>query len=252
MNTILPIYYNWHICWIAFCWYVQIACQWMDLSVTLRHSAAGWMAVAEGRHPRDKPERDLFCWARACRVWESDVIKWLKWCLHYLEYPGVQHDHDQAGDVEGSEGWVEDEVRVVEHANYRLWVLKRPRCTQIAGQSRVVLERVCTCNIVQIKCFYWKLQTIQRYLPGGRSIQYKPFWYITQARYNLRTLRPMKFCDNQFATFGSSKLDQNDWLDYSNNAATWILVRGTRFIASTNFIHSNISLAMKVELFDKE
>ena len=83
LNKILSIYYNWHICWIAFCWYVQIACQWMDLdlSVTLRHSAAGWMAVAEGRHPRDKPERDLFCWARACRVWDSDVINWLKWCL---------------------------------------------------------------------------------------------------------------------------------------------------------------------------
>ena len=28
--------------------------------LTLRHSAAGWMAVAEGRHPRERPERVLF------------------------------------------------------------------------------------------------------------------------------------------------------------------------------------------------
>ena len=36
--------------------------------LTLRHRAAGWMAVAEGRHPRERPERVLFWRARACRV----------------------------------------------------------------------------------------------------------------------------------------------------------------------------------------
>ena len=52
----------------------------------------------------------------------QDVMTFL-----YLEYPGVEDDHDQAGDVEGSEGRVDDEVRVVKHADNRVRILKRPR-----------------------------------------------------------------------------------------------------------------------------
>ena len=57
----------------------------------------------------------------------------------HLEYPGVEDDHDQAGDVEWSERRVEDEVRVVEHADHWLWVLKRPRRIHIISQSSIAL-----------------------------------------------------------------------------------------------------------------
>ena len=38
-----------------------------------------------------------------------------------LEYPGVEDYHDQAGDVEGSQRRVDNEVRVVEGAED--WIL---------------------------------------------------------------------------------------------------------------------------------
>ena len=40
-----------------------------------------------------------------------------------LEYPGVEDYHDEAGDVEGAERGVDDEVRVVEGADERLWLV---------------------------------------------------------------------------------------------------------------------------------
>ena len=44
-------------------------------------------------------------------------------CLvEYLEYPEVEDDHDQAGDVEGPDTGPNDEVRIVEGADERLWL----------------------------------------------------------------------------------------------------------------------------------
>ncbi len=37
--------------------------------------------------------------------------------MTHCEYPGVQVDHDDAGDVEGAQGGPDDEVRVVEGAD---------------------------------------------------------------------------------------------------------------------------------------
>ena len=39
-----------------------------------------------------------------------------------LEYPGVEDDHDEAGDVEGAKAGPDDKVRVVEGADERLWL----------------------------------------------------------------------------------------------------------------------------------
>ena len=41
-----------------------------------------------------------------------------------LEYPGVEDYHDEAGDVEGAERGVDDEVRVVEGADERLCLIQ--------------------------------------------------------------------------------------------------------------------------------
>jgi hypothetical protein len=38
----------------------------------------------------------------------------------YLKYPEVEYDHDAAGDVEGADGRVDDEVWIVEGADERL------------------------------------------------------------------------------------------------------------------------------------
>ena len=42
-------------------------------------------------------------------------------CVGHLEYAGVEDDHDETGDVEGAEGGVDDELRVVETTEVHLY-----------------------------------------------------------------------------------------------------------------------------------
>ena len=42
-------------------------------------------------------------------------------CVGHLEYAGVEDDHDETGDVEGTEGGVDDELRVVETTEVHLY-----------------------------------------------------------------------------------------------------------------------------------
>ena len=41
--------------------------------------------------------------------------------LTHLENSGVQHNHDKAGDIEGSQRGIDNKVRVVKRANERFW-----------------------------------------------------------------------------------------------------------------------------------
>ena len=58
----------------------------------------------------------------------------------YLEYSGVEDYHDQAGDVEGAEGGVDDEVRVVEGADDGFLLHLPMDLTGIGDESLVELE----------------------------------------------------------------------------------------------------------------
>ena len=81
-----------------------------------------------GTHCRLRgPLRLLFCWARAasvCRMYRI-ILSWFSLDDFDTdpEDPGVEDDHDEAGDVEAAEGGVDDEVRVVEHADDGLLLL---------------------------------------------------------------------------------------------------------------------------------
>ena len=50
----------------------------------------------------------------------NNVLVQFRWLDADPEYPGVEDDHDEAGDVEAAEGGVDDEVRIVEHADHGL------------------------------------------------------------------------------------------------------------------------------------
>ena len=74
-----------------------------------------------------------------------------EWKDKDLEYPGVEDYHDEAGDVEGAEGGVDDEVRVVEGADERL-----QRVLALAGltdsQTCVEAERLIhLTTIISVK-----------------------------------------------------------------------------------------------------
>ena len=78
--------------------------------------------------------RLLFCWARAasvCRMYRI-ILSWFSLDDFDTdpEYPGVEDDHDEAGDVEAAEGGVDDEVRVVEHADDGLLLLAQHGVSQ--------------------------------------------------------------------------------------------------------------------------
>ena len=66
----------------------------------------------------------------------------------HLEYPGVEHYHHQAGDVEGAQAGPDDEVRVVEGADDGL-VLDplRVRDGVVQGQSLVNLEIIIVMSV---------------------------------------------------------------------------------------------------------
>ena len=55
-----------------------------------------------------------------------------------LEYPGVEDYHDEAGDVEGSERGVDDEVRVVEGADERLCLVQSWLTESVVEAERLV------------------------------------------------------------------------------------------------------------------
>ena len=66
----------------------------------------------------------------------------------HLEYPGVEHYHHQAGDVEGAQAGPDDEVRVVEGADDGL-VLDplRVRDGVVQRQSLVNLEMIIVMSV---------------------------------------------------------------------------------------------------------
>ena len=66
-----------------------------------------------------------------------------------LEYPGVEDYHDEAGDVEGAERGVDDEVRVVEGADERLcliqfWLADSETCV-VEAERLIYLTRIISC-----------------------------------------------------------------------------------------------------------
>ena len=54
---------------------------------------------------------------RLCFVLKVWLFNTTPSCCLYLEYPVVESDHDEAGDVEGAQAGPDDEVRVVEGAD---------------------------------------------------------------------------------------------------------------------------------------
>ena len=67
----------------------------------------------------------------------------------YLEYPVVERDHDEAGDVEGAERGVNDEVRVIEGTDERLsliqnWLTDSQTCV-VEAQRLIYLTRIISC-----------------------------------------------------------------------------------------------------------
>ena len=58
----------------------------------------------------------------------------------HLEYPGVEHYHHQAGDVEGAQAGPDDEVRVVEGADDGFLLHLPMDLTGIGDESLVELE----------------------------------------------------------------------------------------------------------------